>query len=68
MAHVYKSPAVRISQAIEAKKRDARNARRRTSRKLRDAVASFVAMGFSENEARKMVDDTLRDTAPKGTA
>ena len=37
------------------------------SDKLKTAVAAFVAMGWTEEEARKIVDDTLRDAAPQGS-
>ena len=36
--------------------------------KLEKAIAVFMAMGWSEEEARKMLDDTLRDLPQKGNA
>jgi Holliday junction resolvasome RuvABC DNA-binding subunit len=38
------------------------------SGKLQEAIASFVAMGFSEEDARKMMEDTLRDAPSQGSA
>ena len=38
------------------------------SEKLREAIASLMAMGWSEEEARKILDDTLRDLSTKGRA
>jgi hypothetical protein len=36
--------------------------------KLKAAIACFMAMGWSEEEARKMLDDTLRDQPAQGSA
>lgn len=36
--------------------------------KLEKAVAVFMAMGWSEEEARKLIDDTLQDQPAQGSA
>ncbi len=38
------------------------------SEKLKMAIAAFMAMGWSEEDARKMIGDTLRDEPAQGSA